>query len=134
MGYVLNDPIAPSTPEVEVVLEKAIQSLERTGATLKPGWPPGLQSAELLDNYRFLLDAYAFSVAPPGEQIALRAVFANSQKPLSTGGTNNWFVEASAALCSFAEWQRQNLGGRYAHNFCWLAGGRIGRFHGSAWL
>jgi len=109
VGYVLNDPIAPSTPEVEVVLEKAIQSLERTGATLKPGWPPGLQSAELLDNYRFLLDAYTFSVAPPGEQIALRAVFANSQKPLSTGGTNNWFVEASAALCSFAEWQRQNL-------------------------
>ena len=100
---------APPTPEVEAVLEKAIQSLERAGATLKPGWPPGVQSAELLDNYRFLLDAYAFSVAPPGEQIAVRAVFANSQKPQSTGGTNNWFVGASAALCSFAEWQRQNL-------------------------
>jgi Asp-tRNA(Asn)/Glu-tRNA(Gln) amidotransferase A subunit family amidase len=24
-------------------------------------------------------------------------------------GTNNWFVGASAALCSFAEWQRQNF-------------------------
>jgi len=109
VGYVLNDPIAPPTPEVEAVLEKAIQSLERAGATLKPGWPPGVQSAELLDNYRFLLDAYAFSVTPPGEQIAVRAAFANSQKPQSTGGTNNWFVGASAALCSFAEWQRQNL-------------------------
>src|SRR5215471_16370327 len=109
VGYVLNDPIAQPTPEVEAVLEKAIQTLERAGVTLKPGWPPGVQSAELLDNYRFLLDAYAFSVAPPGEQIAVRAAFANSQKPQSTGGTNNWFVGASAALCSFAEWQRQNL-------------------------
>lgn len=109
VGYVLNDAIGPPTPEVETVLEKAIQSLERAGATLKPGWPPGVQSAELLDNYRFLLDAYAFSVAPPSEQIAVRAAFANSQKPQSTGGTNNWFIGASAALCSFAEWQRQNL-------------------------
>jgi amidase len=109
VGYVLNDPIAPPTPEVEAVLEKAIQSLERAGAQLKPGWPPGVQSAELLDNYRFLLDAYAFSVTPPTEQIAVRAAFANSQKPQSTGGTNNWFVGASAALCSFAEWQRQNF-------------------------
>ena len=109
VGYVLNDPIAPPTPEVEAVLEKVIQSLERAGATLKPGWPLGVQSTELLDNYRFLLDAYAFSVTPPGEQIAVRAAFANSQKPQSTGGTNNWFVGASAALCSFAEWQRQNL-------------------------
>src|SRR5499433_973014 len=49
VGYVLNDPIAPPTPEVEAVLEKAIQSLERAGAMLKPGWPPGVQSAELLD-------------------------------------------------------------------------------------
>ena len=109
VGYVLNDPIAPPTPEVEAVLQKAIQGLERAGATLKPGWPPGVQGVELLDNYRFLLDAYAFSVAPPGEQIAVRAAFAKSQKPQSTGGTNNWFLGASAALCSFAEWQRQNL-------------------------
>jgi amidase len=109
VGYVLNDPIAPPTPEVEAVLEKAIQNLERTGAKLKPGWPPGVQSAELLDNYRFLLDAYAFSVAPPSEQIAVRSAFDNSQKPQSTRGTNNWFLGAPAALCSFAEWQRQNL-------------------------
>jgi amidase len=109
VGYILNDPIAPPTADVEAVLQKAIQSLERAGATLKLGWPPGVQSTELLDNYRFLLDAYAFSVVPPNEQIAVRAAFANSQKPQSTGGTNNWFVGASAALCSFAEWQRQNL-------------------------
>jgi amidase len=64
VGYILNDPIAPPTADVEAVLQKAIQSLERAGARLKPGWPPGVQSTELLDNYRFLLDAYAFSVAP----------------------------------------------------------------------
>ena len=109
VGYVLNDPIAPPTVEVEAALEKAIQTLDRVGATLKPGWPPGVRSAELLDNYRFLLDAYQFSVAPPDEQAALRRAFTKSQKPQSTGGTNNWFVGASAALCSFADWQRQNF-------------------------
>src|SRR5215470_4330254 len=46
VGYVLNDPIAQPTPEVEAVLEKAIQTLERAGVTLKPGWPPGVQSTE----------------------------------------------------------------------------------------
>jgi len=109
VGYVLNDPMVPPTPQVEAVLEKAIQSLERAGATLKPGWPPGVQNAELLDNYRFLLDAYAFSVAPPDEQVALQRAFTKSQKPQSTGGSNNWFFGASAALCSFADWQRQNF-------------------------
>jgi amidase len=109
VGYVLNDPIAPPTPEVEALLEKAIQSLDLAGTKLKPGWPPGVQSAELLDSYRFLLDAYSFSVASPDEQLALRRAFTNSQKPQSTGGTNNWFVGASAALCSFGDWQRQNF-------------------------
>jgi amidase len=85
VGYVLNDPIAPPTPEVEAVLEKAIQSLERTGAKLKPGWPPGVQSADLLDNYRFLLDAYAFSVAPPSEQIAVRSAFQFAKAPIDRG-------------------------------------------------
>lgn len=109
VGYVLNDPIASPTLEVEAILEKAIQSLDRAGAKLKPGWPPGIQSAELLNNYRFLLDAYSFSVAPPGEQLALRRAFAKAQRPQSTEGINNWFVGASAALCSFADWQQQNF-------------------------
>jgi amidase len=98
VGYVLDDPIAPPTPEVGAVLEKVIQSLDRAGTKLRPGWPPGVQAPELLRNYLFLLQAFAFSVASPEEQQARRKELAESQSP-----------EASAALSSFADWQRQNF-------------------------
>jgi amidase len=98
VGYVLDDPIAPPTLEVKAVLEKTIQVLDRAGAKLKLGWPPGFQAADLLSNYGFLLDAFLFSVASPKEQETRRKNFAKSQSP-----------DAAAALSSFADWQRQNL-------------------------
>ncbi len=98
VGYVLDDPMAPPTPEVKAVLEKAIQSLDRVGTKLKPGWPPGVSVPDLLKDYLFLLQAFTFSVASPDEQETQRKGFANSRSP-----------EALAALSSFADWQKQNL-------------------------
>ncbi len=97
-GYVLDDPIAPPTPEVKAILEKTVQVLDKAGVKLKPGWPPGFRVAELLDNYLYLLDAFTFSVASPEQQEAQRKDFAKSQSP-----------EAAGALSSFADWQRQNF-------------------------
>jgi amidase len=53
VGYVIDDPIAPPTPEVKALLENAIARLERAGVRLKPGWPPGFKPAELLADYSF---------------------------------------------------------------------------------
>jgi amidase len=98
VGYVIDDPFAPPTPEMKAVLENVIEQLRRAGASLKPGWPQGVQPAELLANYRFHLDAFFFSSSPPQEQERLRKEFG------SEFGSPN-----SGAGSSFASWQQQNF-------------------------
>jgi amidase len=97
VGYVLDDPIAPPTAEVKALLDTAIDCLRHAGTTLKPGWPPGFHPEELLKNYRFHLEAFFFSVAPPEEQERQRKANATSGTP------------SPGALASFADWQRQNF-------------------------
>ncbi|HEU4386889.1 MAG TPA: amidase family protein, partial [Blastocatellia bacterium] len=53
VGYVLDDPIAPLAPDVKTVLEKFLKTLERSGVSLKAGWPAGFQPASLLNTYLF---------------------------------------------------------------------------------
>jgi amidase len=96
VGYVIDDPIAPPTPEVKAVLENVIERLRRAGVKLKQGWPEGLKPAELLACYRFHLDAFFFSSSPPEEQERLRKSFSERGK-------------TPAGLSPFAEWQQQNL-------------------------
>jgi len=97
VGYVIDDPIAPPTAEEKVLLEKTIALLERAGAQLKPGWPTGFAPTDLLANYRFHLDAFFFSTAPPEEQERMR-------KEAEAETSKN-----SGALSSFADWQQQNF-------------------------
>jgi amidase len=98
VGFVIDDPIAPPTPEVRAALESVIETLGRVGAKLKPGWPTGFRPADLLANYLFHLQAFLFSVASPEEQERLRKTFAA-----------NMGQQGSGALSSFAEWQQQNF-------------------------
>jgi Asp-tRNA(Asn)/Glu-tRNA(Gln) amidotransferase A subunit family amidase len=81
VGYVLDGPIAPPTAEVMALLDNAVESLRRAGATLKPGWPAGFQPEELLKNYRFHLDAIIFSVASPEEQERMRKTYERQARP-----------------------------------------------------
>ena len=78
VGYVIDDPIAPPTPEVKAVLENAVEKLGRAGAKMKQGWPEGLKPAELLANYKFMLEAFLYSTAPPEEQERQRKTFPDS--------------------------------------------------------
>jgi amidase len=96
VGYVLDDPYCPVTPETKAVLENIIQKLEKAGAKLKPGWPAGFKIEELNRNYRFHLDAFDFSVEPPEQQEAERKETAASGKVLP-------------GLVTFADWQQQNF-------------------------
>lgn len=98
VGYVIDDPFAPPTPEVKTVLEEVIGRLRGAGVTLKSGWPEGVQPRELLANYRFHLDAFFFSTAPPQEQERLRREFGSE-----------FGSPTSGASSSFANWQQQNF-------------------------
>jgi amidase len=97
VGYVMDDDIAPLSPDVKAVMEKFLRALERSGAKLLPGWPSGFRARELVNNYLFHLFAFLFSVSPPDQQEIQRKQFAGYRGP-----------EAVGALSSFAEWQQQN--------------------------
>jgi amidase len=98
VGYVIDDPIAPPTPEMKSLLEKTISALDRAGAQLEPGWPAGFQIQNLLETYKFLLFAFLFSVSPPEQQEAQRkASAADPSSPPPPG------------MAPFADWQRQNF-------------------------
>lgn len=109
VGYVIDDPIAPPTPEVKALLEKTIERLTRAGAKMKQGWPEGLKPAELLTNYQFMLEAFLYSTAPPEEQERLRKTVGDMVADKNSG-----------ALSSFADWQKQNFR-RLAYRAQWQA-------------
>jgi amidase len=96
VGYVLDDPYCPVTPETRAVLENAIQQLEKAGVKLKLGWPAGFKIEELNRNYRFHLDAFNLSVEPAEQQVADRNQAAATGKVLP-------------GLVPFADWQQQNF-------------------------
>ena len=98
VGYVLDDPIASTTPEVRSVLEKAIASLSRAGAKMKPGWPAGLQLSALLDTYLYMLFAFEISMSPPDFQQVQRQKFEKISVPA-----------AAETRASFSHWQTENL-------------------------
>ena len=57
IGYVLDDPRAPVSPEVGDALAATIEALRRAGAQLTEGWPPGVNPEEQFDAYYTLLMA-----------------------------------------------------------------------------
>src|SRR5579871_1373745 len=109
VGYVIDDPIAPPTPEVKAVLENVIDKLGRAGAKMKQGWPEGLKAAELLANYKFMLEAFLYSTAPPEEQERERKAFPDLIAAKNSG-----------ALSSFADWLHQDFR-RLAYRAQWQA-------------
>lgn len=98
VGYVLDDPIAPTAPEVRAVLEKVIENVGRAGATIKPGWPASFQPSALLNTYLYMLFAFEISMSPPEAQEEQRKKFEEMAGPAAAG-----------ALTSFTHWQAQNL-------------------------
>jgi amidase len=109
VGYVLDDPVAPTAPDVRVVLEKAIENLARIGVKLKPGWPAGVQPSALLDTYRHLLFAFFINMSPPEAKRALRQQFEKIAG-----------AEAAEGLSLFSRWQAENLR-RLGFRACWQA-------------
>jgi amidase len=98
VGYVIDDPIAPPTPEVRAVLEKTIDALGKAGAKMKPGWPAGLNPKALLDTYTFMLMAFTTSMSPPAQQPPPDFKPDDPNDPLQAG-----------PVASYNEWQRANL-------------------------
>jgi len=100
IGYMLEDPFSPVSSEIKPALENAVRALEKAGAKLQSGWPPGFSFPEFYSTYIFLLAAFTFSVSPPEEQKKMRDEFTGAAKdhPFARG-----------SLADFATWQRENF-------------------------
>jgi len=98
VGHVLDDPMAPPSPDMRAVLEKTIEALNRAGAKMKPGWPAGFEPSAMLDTYRFMLFAFFINMSPPEVQPSLRRQYEYLAGP-----------GAAEALESFPRWQAENL-------------------------
>jgi amidase len=99
IGYVLEDPASRVSSEIKPAMESTVRTLERAGAKLHPGWPPGFSFSELLSTYTFMMSAFLFSVSPPEQQAQLRADLA--------GRIGD--PQAEGSLADFASWQMRNL-------------------------
>ena len=57
IGYVLDDPLCPVSPEVGDTLRTAVEALRKAGATLEEGWPQGMKLQDQYDAYLTILVA-----------------------------------------------------------------------------
>jgi amidase len=55
IGFVLDDPACPVSPEVGDVLARAVEAVRKAGATLEEGWPRGVVPADQSRTYLYLL-------------------------------------------------------------------------------
>lgn len=77
IGYVLDHPRCPVSPEVGDGILAAVDAVRKAGATLEEGWPARVNVDEQYDTYLFLLYAM-FTGTPPDDQMdGLRRLAAN---------------------------------------------------------
>ena len=79
IGFVLDDPRCPVSPEVGAVVRQAVDALRKAGAQLEEGWPPGVVPADQYDAYLYALFA-TFGFQLKDEQLeSLRARAASKE-------------------------------------------------------
>lgn len=68
VGVVLDDPRCPVTTEVGDVLAGAVATLAGTGATIRDGWPEGIDPARVAESFGVQVAAF-FALTDPGGRL-----------------------------------------------------------------
>ncbi len=111
MGYVLDDPLCPVSAPVKKLLAGVVDALGKAGATLEEGWPAGLNPAEQLATYRYMIFAVmAAFMRPEDVEQAREAAKAGDPVGLAMDraitAPHSVFLEANTRRCaSLALWQ-----------------------------
>jgi amidase len=112
IGYVLDDPACPVSPEITPVLAKAVDALGKAGAKLEEGWPAGVTPVAQYETYLDLLWAtFAFSLRDDQVE-GMRALAARQDGSQATRRARAWtapakYLQAAAGrrMAARAAWQ-----------------------------
>ncbi len=113
IGYVMDDPFCPVTPEVAPVLSAAVEAIGKQGADLVEGWPEGANPETTFADYFFLLLAPYGQILREPELEWLRAhadhpemPYVKSRLAAFTASHREWMARDIARLKARAVWQR----------------------------
>lgn len=68
VSMVLDDPLCPVTSEVGAALSDMVDSLAKTGVTIREGWPDGFDPARSLEEFGFHVELF-FAFQQPGDEL-----------------------------------------------------------------
>lgn len=113
IGYVVDDPFCPVSPEVKEVIVATIAALREEGVTLKQGWPEGFDPRAAFDNYLWLLAAFFSPVTSAAELAILRkslesrfGYYARTWLAGNQSSHKEWLGKSALRLRARAVWQK----------------------------
>ena len=95
IGYVLNDPFCPVSPEVSEVLSAALEEMVKHGAQLQEGWPTGFDPQKMFDAYFSLLLSHIYGREEDRDRV----------RGPRKGGTDYYSRKVLEASPSQSEWR-----------------------------
>ena len=109
VGCVLDDPVCRVGSDVRTVLDNAVSKIEKAGARVDRGWPSGVNFAEQLDTYTFLLNAVMGPRLPEAVQESMRAAYRSNPKDPAAAALiephARWSAETAKRLAARAAWE-----------------------------
>jgi amidase len=109
IGYVLDDAAAPVASDIRKLYDETLSELERGGATLQPGWPPGIDPREQTKTFGYLVSALVTADMTPDERERARKRLAKDPDDIYAAGAAEpharWLQETVRRLSCRAAWQ-----------------------------
>jgi amidase len=110
VGCMLDDPLCRVGSDVRGVLESAVSKIEKTGVRVDRGWPVGVNFADQLNTYLFLLYAVMAPRFPAPVQEALRELYKHDPASPTAAALvephTRWATETAKRFAARAIWQR----------------------------
>jgi amidase len=102
VGFVIEDDKAPVTSEVAALLRNAVEAIKRTGATVREGWPDGVDPVQQADVFGFHIRLFLFlAFEQPGQEFPEIAKFIDNEKRRMSARAawSRYFNEFDVFLC-----------------------------------
>lgn len=100
VGVVVDDERAPVSSEVGSQLTTAVDALGRAGASVRQGWPEGIDPAQVSESFGFHVGLFFAYGEQDGEFASLPAVFEQEQRRMAARAAwERYFADVDVFLC-----------------------------------